>query len=57
VLHIGIRWDTLRAKDHFKHLGIEERIILKLIFKVWDAIIWTGLICKLTMIETECGCM
>jgi hypothetical protein len=57
VLHIGIRWGALRAKDHFEHLGIDERIILKLIFKVWDAIVWTGLISKPTMIGTEGGCM
>jgi len=57
MLHIGIWWDALRAKDHFEHLGIDERIILKLIFKVLGAIDWTGLICSPTMIGTECGCM
>jgi hypothetical protein len=53
VLHIGIWWDALRAKDHFEHLGINERIIIKLFFKVWDEIDWTGLICSPTKIGTE----
>ena len=57
MLIIGIWWDALRAKDHFEHLGIDERIILKLIFKVLGAIDWTGLICSPTMIGTEGGCM
>jgi len=29
-------WGNLRERDHFKDVGIDERIILKWIFKKWD---------------------
>ena len=48
-------WDALRAKDHLEHLGVDGRIILKLIFKMWYAMAWTGLICFIR--GTEGGCM
>jgi hypothetical protein len=34
----------LRERDHLEYLGLDERIILKWIFKNWDRESWTGLI-------------
>jgi hypothetical protein len=32
------------GKNHLEDLGLEERIMLKWIFKTWNAEAWTGLI-------------
>jgi hypothetical protein len=32
-LHTGFRWGELRESDQLEDLGIDRRIILKLIFK------------------------
>ena len=34
----------LRERDHLKDLGVDERTILKLIFRKWDGETWIGLI-------------
>ena len=38
----GFWWGNLRERDHLGDLGIDERIILRLIFKKWDVGLWTG---------------
>jgi hypothetical protein len=38
----GFWWGDLREGDHLRHPGVDERIILKRIFKKWDGA-WTGL--------------
>jgi hypothetical protein len=43
-LHTGFWWGDLSEGDHFEDLGVDERIILKWIFKKWDGGAWTGLI-------------
>jgi hypothetical protein len=43
-LHTRFWWGDLREIDHFEHLGIDGRIIFKLILKTWDGEIWTELI-------------
>jgi len=38
----GFWLENLRQGDHFEHLGIDRRIILRWIFRKWDVGIWTG---------------
>jgi len=32
-------------RDHLEDAGVDRRIILKRIFRKWDAGVWTGLFC------------
>jgi len=34
----------LRERDHLEDSGLDERIILRWIFRKWDGRAWTGLI-------------
>ena len=38
----GFWWGNLRERDHWWDPGIDERIILKRIFRKWDVGVWTG---------------
>ena len=40
---IGFWWEILRKKNNWKR-GVDGWIILRLIFRKWDAKAWTGLI-------------
>jgi hypothetical protein len=40
----GIWWGKLRERDNLKDIGVDERIILKLVFKKWNGWAWTGVI-------------
>jgi hypothetical protein len=51
----GFWWGDLRERDHVEDLGVDERIILKWIFKKWDGDAWTGLIWL--RIGTGGGCL
>jgi hypothetical protein len=42
-VHTGFWWGDLRVGDHLGDPGIDRRIILKWIFKMWDGWVWTGL--------------
>jgi len=44
MLHAGFWWGYLRGSDHFKDLGIDERIILKWIFRKLLGWMGTGFI-------------
>jgi hypothetical protein len=37
-------WVNLRTRDHLEDLGVDDWIVLKMIFKKWDGGPWTGLI-------------
>jgi len=42
-LYTGFWWGNLRGSDHLGDPGIDERIILRWIFRKWDVGVWTGL--------------
>ena len=41
--HTGFWWGNQRERD-LEDLGVDVRIIIKWIFKKWDAETWTGVI-------------
>ena len=41
-VHTEFWWGNLKERDHLEDLGVDESIILKLIFKNSDWEIWTG---------------
>jgi hypothetical protein len=40
--YTGFWWGILRKRDHLKNTGIDERIIMRWIFRKWDVGTWTG---------------
>jgi len=36
-IQTGFLWGSLKERVHFEDLGVDRRIILKWIFKRWDA--------------------
>jgi hypothetical protein len=42
VVYIGLWWGDLRERDHLKDPGLDERIILRWIFRKCDMGVWTG---------------
>jgi hypothetical protein len=42
-VHTGFWWGDLREGDHLGYPGVDRRIVLKWIFKMWDGWAWTGL--------------
>jgi len=42
-MYIGFWWGDLRERDHLGDQGIDERIILRRIFRKWNCGVWTGL--------------
>jgi hypothetical protein len=40
---IGFWWGNLRERDHWRDPGVDERILIKWIFRKWDVGVWTGL--------------
>jgi hypothetical protein len=35
-------WGNLRERDHLEDQSVDERIILRWIFRKWDVRAWTG---------------
>jgi hypothetical protein len=43
--YTGFWWQKLRVRAHLVDPGVDGRIILRRIFRMWDVGIWTGLSC------------
>jgi len=41
-VYTGFWWGNLRVRDHLEYPGIDERMILRWIFRKWDVVAWTG---------------
>jgi hypothetical protein len=41
-VHIEFWWGNLGERDHLKNPGIDGRIILRWIFRIWDVGVWNG---------------
>jgi hypothetical protein len=39
----GFWWENLRKRDHLLDPDINVRIILRIIFRKWDVVVWIGL--------------
>jgi len=35
-VHTGFGWGNLRKRDHWEDPGVDERMILRWIFRKWD---------------------
>jgi hypothetical protein len=39
-VHTRFWWGNMRHKEHFEHLGLDERVIIKWMLKKLDAKTW-----------------
>jgi hypothetical protein len=42
INHTKTWWGKLRERDHLENPGVDEMIILRWIFRKWEAAAWTG---------------
>jgi hypothetical protein len=40
--YIGFWWKNLRERDHLGDRGVDGRIILRWIVRMWVMVVWTG---------------
>jgi hypothetical protein len=43
-VYTGFWWGDLRERDHLGEIGVDGRIILRLVLRKWYVGVWTGLI-------------
>jgi len=43
-VHTGFWWGNRRERNHLEDPGVDERKILRWVFRKWDVGAWTGLI-------------
>jgi len=41
-VYTGFWWGYLREGEHLEDRGIDERVIIRWVFKKWDLGVWTG---------------
>jgi len=41
-VYTGFCWGNLNERDHLEEPGLDERIIVRWIFRKWDVGVWTG---------------
>jgi hypothetical protein len=41
-MYTKLWWETLRERDHLEDLDLDGKIILRLIFRKWGVVAWTG---------------
>jgi len=41
-VYIGFRWRNLKEGEHLEDQGVDERIILRWLFRKWDVRAWNG---------------
>ena len=41
-MYTGFWFGNLRERDHFEDPGVDERVIIRWIFRKWDVGTWTG---------------
>jgi len=41
----GFWWGNLRERDHLGEPELDDKIILRWIFRKWDLVVWAGSIC------------
>jgi hypothetical protein len=42
-VHTGFWWGNLSERNHLEDPDLDEKIILRLIFRKWDVGLWTAL--------------
>ena len=40
--YTGFWWENMRVRDHLEDPGLHGRIIIRKIFRKWNAGLWTG---------------
>jgi hypothetical protein len=42
-VYTGFWWENRRERDHWGDQGVDEKMIIRWIFRKWDVGVWTGL--------------